>query len=148
LKIRFDTGLGTEDDLNCNKKNSLLVLQELLSDAEIQRPDKSDEISEIEEVLEDVGKEQQYICNFCHRTLSRLSDHSGNESFYCNFCSIETLAEESRSKSKLTVPNRIEEPAVTLLPEVGLKRKNKEPKERGIKITDYKERGWRKQNDE
>ena len=49
----------------------------------------------------------------------------------------------------------IEEPAVTLLREVRIKRKKKEVKgtfrklqERGIKITDYKERGWRKQNDE
>jgi hypothetical protein len=90
--------------------------------------------------------------------LHKLSNHAGDTSYYCSFCKRESNVEddELRSKGKIIMSEGpIEEPAVTLLPEVGLKRKNKEPKgtfrklqERGIKITDYKERGWRKQNDE
>jgi hypothetical protein len=61
-----------------------------------------------------------------------------------------------RRKSKLTTRSKPpEEPPLTLLPERGLKRKKNEPaggfrkfQERGIKITNYHEHGWRKQNEE
>ena len=59
--------------------------------------------------------------------------------------------ENTRRKGKLTTRTELpEEPAVTLLPERGLKSKTNTPKgtfrklqERGIKITNYHERGWR-----
>jgi hypothetical protein len=99
-----------------------------------------------------------FYCNNCGRNLQKLIDSGGeNISYYCNTCSTETFpTEQIRSRSRLQTPDGpIEEPAVSLLPELGLKLKNKEVKgtfkklqERGIKITDYRERGWRKQNEE
>jgi ribosomal protein L37AE/L43A len=38
-----------------------------------------------------------YICNYCNRTLTRLTDRSGkNESWYCNNCSIEFNPEDEQ----------------------------------------------------
>ena len=103
---------------------------------------------------------REYICSYCRRTLHRLADKNGlNESFFCSFCSIESLPEEDlRSKSKIAPPERIDNsdnPSVSYAPEVGIKRKNKEPKgtfrtlqERGIKITNYSEKGWRKESND
>jgi DNA-directed RNA polymerase subunit RPC12/RpoP len=60
-----------------------------------------------------------YICNRCSRTLSRLSDSSGNNvSYYCNSCSIEYNLDNQdiRHKQKLEVPDRNIEPAVSTTP--------------------------------
>jgi hypothetical protein len=49
----------------------------------------------------------EYICNYCNRTLTRLTDRSGNnESWYCNNCSIEFNPgdEQIRQKRRLSVP--------------------------------------------
>jgi hypothetical protein len=57
-----------------------------------------------------------YICSFCNRTLSRLSDAGGNNSTYwCRFCSVEfdPESENLRKESKIIVPDRNIEPAVT-----------------------------------
>jgi hypothetical protein len=90
-----------------------------------------------------------YYCDTCKRNLVKLIDSSGqNPSWYCNHCSIETFpTEEIRSRSKLQTPDGpIEEPGITHLPEVGIKRKQKEEKggilelkRRRMKITHYKE---------
>jgi peptide subunit release factor 1 (eRF1) len=57
-----------------------------------------------------------YICSFCNRNLSRLSDAAGNNSTYwCRFCSIEfdPESENLRKESKIVVPDRNVEPAIT-----------------------------------
>jgi uncharacterized Zn ribbon protein len=57
-----------------------------------------------------------FICNYCNRTLSRLTDSSGqNHSYYCNNCSIEfnPESENVRRESKISVPDRNAEPCVT-----------------------------------
>ncbi|HEY6404675.1 MAG TPA: hypothetical protein VIX38_01195 [Nitrososphaeraceae archaeon] len=89
-----------------------------------------------------------------------IRDSSGANAdmgYYCTFCSITSYPDDNtRRKGKLTTRTELpEEPAVTLLPERGLKSKTNTPKgtfrklqERGIKITNYHERGWRKQNEE
>jgi hypothetical protein len=103
---------------------------------------------------------REYSCSYCNRILSKLVDRSGlNPSWYCNFCSIEVIPSEEaelRSKLRLKVPSgTIQEAAVSYAPEKVLKRKRTDPKgtfkilrERGINITNYQERGWRKQNEE
>lgn len=105
----------------------------------------------------------EYSCKYCNRIMhkTKLIDSSGQNpsygwSLYCSSCGISSQVEEdTRKKSKVKVhKGKITELAVSYAPEPGLKRKNKEPKgtfkklqERGIKITDYHERGWRKHND-
>jgi hypothetical protein len=57
-----------------------------------------------------------YICSFCNRTLSRLSDASGNNSTYwCRFCSVEfePESENLRKETKIVVPDRKQEAAIT-----------------------------------
>jgi hypothetical protein len=57
-----------------------------------------------------------YLCSFCNQTLIRLTDAGGNNnSFWCRHCSIEwdPESENLRKESKLVVPNRNIEPAVT-----------------------------------
>jgi hypothetical protein len=57
-----------------------------------------------------------FICSYCNRTLTRLTDRSGkNESWYYNNCSIEFNPENENigKESKITVPNRNQEPCVT-----------------------------------
>jgi hypothetical protein len=95
-------------------------------------------------------------CPYCNITLSRLIDYSGlNPSFYCSKCVIEFPDKTKvKTKSRLATTeqtNNNDDPSVAYAPEVGLKRKNKEPKgtfrklkERGINIISYEERGWRK----
>jgi hypothetical protein len=99
-----------------------------------------------------------YICDFCHHTLIKLQDRSGlSISWYCNNCKSEYDPEvELRTKSKISMSEgSTKNPSVAYPPEAQLKRKKNEPRgsfrrlqERGIKITNYQERGWRKQNDE
>jgi hypothetical protein len=57
-----------------------------------------------------------YICSFCNRTLSRLTDAGQNNSMYwCISCQVEfdPEAENLRKESKLVVPNRNQEAAIT-----------------------------------
>ena len=57
-----------------------------------------------------------YICSFCNQTLSRLTDSGGqNTAYWCRHCSIEFNPEDEnlRKESKLIVPDRNIEPAIT-----------------------------------
>jgi transposase-like protein len=96
-----------------------------------------------------------YICNYCNRTLTRLTDRNNqNESHYCNSCGIDFQPgnENVRRELKLSVPDRNQETLVATTlgqdylnksveinhtPEIkgGLK----ELKDRGIRITSYSE---------
>jgi hypothetical protein len=101
-----------------------------------------------------------YICDFCYRTLIKLQDRSGlNTSWFCNSCNMEYDPEsetELRSKTSLTMSEGpVTNPSVSYTPERTLKRRNTEPKgtfkklqERGIKITNYSERGFRKEKED
>lgn len=93
-----------------------------------------------------------YICSICNQTLIRLTDAGmNNVSFWCRNCSVEFNPEEEnvRRESKLSVPDRNIEPAVTsidLKPDVSIHHKPEikggllELKKRGLKITHYEER--------
>jgi hypothetical protein len=94
-----------------------------------------------------------YLCSFCNQTLIRLTDAGGNNnSFWCRHCSIEwdPESENLRKESKLVVPDRNIEPAVTSIqtnmadeveirhtPEI--KGSFKALRDKGLKITNYKE---------
>jgi hypothetical protein len=92
-----------------------------------------------------------YSCDYCHRTLSRLIDSSGNNAdicYYCNYCKTTKYdIEELRSESYLeTSEGPVTDPYVSYAPEPTIKRKKKEPKggfkalqDKGIKITSYTE---------
>jgi hypothetical protein len=57
-----------------------------------------------------------YICSFCNQTLIKLTDAGlNNTTFWCRHCSIEwdPEAENLRKESKIMVPDRNIEPAVT-----------------------------------
>jgi DNA-directed RNA polymerase subunit RPC12/RpoP len=57
-----------------------------------------------------------YLCSFCNQTLIGLTDAGqNNTSFWCRHCSIEfdPESENLRKESKLVVPDRNIEPAVT-----------------------------------
>jgi hypothetical protein len=57
-----------------------------------------------------------YICSFCNQTLIRLTDAGqNNTSFWYRHCSVEfdPESENLRKESKITVPDRNIEPAVT-----------------------------------
>ena len=57
-----------------------------------------------------------YICSFCNQSLIRLTDAGmNNTTFWCRHCSIEfnPESENLRKESKLIVPDRNIEPAVT-----------------------------------
>src|ERR671919_1648802 len=60
-----------------------------------------------------------YMCSFCNCTLSKLQDAGQNNTMYfCTKCSVEfDPAEENlRKESKITVPDRNVEPAVSTTP--------------------------------
>jgi len=90
-----------------------------------------------------------YICSFCNQTLIRLTDAGQNNSTYwCRHCSVEfdPEAENLRKESKLTVPDRSIEPAITSVgnvPDVSightvpLRGGFAELRKKGIKIKDY-----------
>jgi hypothetical protein len=94
-----------------------------------------------------------FICSVCNCTLSKLTDSSGqNPSFYCTRCNIEfdPESENVRRESKLSVPDRNVEPAVATTPGIGadsvairhepeLKGAFKALRDRGIRITSYRE---------
>jgi hypothetical protein len=57
-----------------------------------------------------------YICSFCSQTLVRLTDAGlNNATWWCRNCSVEfdPEAENLRKESKITVPDRNQEPAIT-----------------------------------
>ena len=57
-----------------------------------------------------------YICSMCNQTLIRLTDAGqNNQTYWCRHCSIEfdPESENLRKESKLIVPDRNIEPAVT-----------------------------------
>jgi uncharacterized Zn ribbon protein len=101
-----------------------------------------------------------FICSICNQTLIRLTDSSlQNTAFWCRHCSVEFNPEEEnvRRESKLSVPDRNIEPAVTSIdvkPDVSIRHEPeikgglKALKEKGLKITDYhedipKKRSWK-----
>lgn len=63
------------------------------------------------------GKDTKvYLCNWCHCVLSKLIDSSGqNPSLFCSLCvmSFDTEYDNLRHESKITVPDRNIEPAIT-----------------------------------
>src|SRR5919112_380442 len=57
-----------------------------------------------------------YLCSFCNQSLIRLTDAGmNNTTFWCRSCSVEFNPEDEnlRKESKLIVPDRNIEPAVT-----------------------------------
>jgi hypothetical protein len=89
----------------------------------------------------------EYVCNYCHFNLTKMSE---NGEYYCNRCSISQYpdVEDVRSKSKITTPIGMNlEPALSYLPDPNLKEANPEVKgtfkalqDKGIRITKYEER--------
>jgi uncharacterized Zn ribbon protein len=57
-----------------------------------------------------------YICSFCNQSLIRLTDAGMNtQTYWCRHCSIEWDPEEEnlRKESKIVVPDRNQEAAIT-----------------------------------
>ena len=93
-----------------------------------------------------------YICSICNQTLIRLTDSSmQNTAFWCGNCSVEfdPENEDVRRESKLSVPDRNIEPAVSTTPGIPDVSIHHEPeikggllelKKKGLKITHYEER--------
>lgn len=94
-----------------------------------------------------------FICSICNQTLVRLTDGGNNQTYWCRNCSVEwDRAEENiRRESKLSVPDRNIEPAVTTTPGIGadsvairnepeIKGGLKALRDKGLKITHYEER--------
>jgi hypothetical protein len=92
-----------------------------------------------------------YICSWCNCTLSKLQDAGkNNTTYFCNRCAIEfdPESENLRKESRLIVPNRNIEPAVSTtpgIPDISIHH-TPEPKgafkalqQKGIKITHYEE---------
>ena len=90
-----------------------------------------------------------YICSFCNQTLSRLTDSGGqNTAYWCRHCSVEFNPEDEnlRKESKITVPDRNIEPAVSTTPGIQdisirhtppIRGGFAELQKKGIKIKDY-----------
>ena len=93
-----------------------------------------------------------YICSICNQTLIRLTDAGmNNTSLWCRNCSVEFNPEEEnvRRESKISVPDRNIEPAVSTtpgIPDVSIRHEPeikgglKELQKKGLKITHYEER--------
>jgi DNA-directed RNA polymerase subunit RPC12/RpoP len=92
-----------------------------------------------------------YLCSFCNQTLIRLTDAGmNNTSYWCRNCSVEFNPEDEnlRKESKLIVPDRNIEPAITSvgnIPDVNIRHEPeikgtfKELQRKGLKITHYEE---------
>ena len=90
-----------------------------------------------------------YLCSFCNQTLSRLTDSGGqNTAYWCRHCSVEFNPEDEnlRKESKITVPDRNIEPAVSTTPGIQdisirhtppIRGGFAELQKKGIKIKDY-----------
>jgi hypothetical protein len=94
--------------------------------------------------------QKTYSCEFCRRTLTTLTDHSGqNVSWYCSFCNTSSYDTDNlRSEDHLEMSDGpIEEPAAALAPEPTLTRKKRTikgalaeiAKRASVNILDYKE---------
>jgi hypothetical protein len=58
----------------------------------------------------------EYLCSFCNIVLVRLTDSGGqNTTYWCRHCSVEfdPEAENLRKESKIIVPDRNEEAAIS-----------------------------------
>ena len=92
-----------------------------------------------------------YICSFCNQTLVRLTDAGqNNTSWWCRHCSVEfdPESENLRKESKITVPDRNIEPAISTtpgIPDISIRHEPelsgafKALQQKGHKITDYRE---------
>jgi hypothetical protein len=110
---------------------------------------KDDKVIISSEYFEDTRP--SYICSICNQTLIRLTDSSmQNTAFWCRNCSLEfdPESENVRRESKLSVPDRNIEPAVSTTPgipdisirhEPEIKGGLKALQQKGLKITEYKE---------
>jgi hypothetical protein len=90
-----------------------------------------------------------YICSFCNQTLIRLTDSGmNNNTFWCRNCSVEFDPEEEnlRKESKIIVPNRNIEPAITSVsntPDVSIRHEPSlrggfaELQKKGLRFTSY-----------
>ena len=81
------------------------------------KPDNEDKVIISSEYYK--NDRPSFICSVCNCTLSKLTDSSGqNTSFYCTRCNIEfdPESENVRRESKLSVPDRNEEPLVAETP--------------------------------
>lgn len=89
---------------------------------------------------------KRYYCNYCQYNLVKIAD----DEWYCNHCKTSAYpqVEQLRSKCKITTPIGLNmEPCLSYLPEpndlskkpVEVKGGLKALKDRGIKITSYKE---------
>jgi hypothetical protein len=93
-----------------------------------------------------------YLCSWCNCTLSKLQDAGkNNTTYFCTRCAIEfdPESENLRKESKLVVPDRSIQPAVTsiqsnMADEVEIRHTPpirggfKELQDRGLKITSYR----------
>ena len=73
-----------------------------------------------------------YICSICNQTLIRLTDAGmNNTSFWCRNCSVEFDPENEnvRRESKISVPDRNIEPAVSTTPGIPDISLHKEPED-------------------
>jgi hypothetical protein len=90
-----------------------------------------------------------YLCSFCNQTLIRLTDSGQNNSTYwCRNCQVgfDPEVENIRKESKLSVPDRNIEPAITSIgntPDVSIRHEPPlrggfaELQKRGLRIKDY-----------
>ena len=90
-----------------------------------------------------------YICSFCNQTLIRLTDAGmNNQTYWCRSCSVEFNPEDEnlRKETKITVPDRNAEPAITSvqnIPDVSIGHTPPtrggfaELQKKGLKIKDY-----------
>jgi hypothetical protein len=93
----------------------------------------------------------RYICSFCNQTLIRLTDSSQqNSTFWCRHCSVEfnPESENLRKESKITIPDRNIEPAITSVsntPDVSIRHEPelrgafKALKDKGLRFTHYED---------
>jgi len=117
----------------------------------LDRSGQSDKVVVSSEYFEDTTP--SFICSICNQTLIRLTDSSmQNTAFWCRNCSVEFDPENEnvRRESKLSVPDRNIEPAVSTTPSINedsiairhvpeIKGGLKALQQKGLKITEYKE---------
>ena len=117
----------------------------------LKRNERDDKVIISSEYFEDIRP--SFICSICNQTLITLTDASmQNTAFWCRNCSVEFDPENEnvRRESKLSVPDRNEKTLVSNTPLVNedvvairhvpeIKGGLKALKEKGLKITDYKE---------
>jgi hypothetical protein len=110
---------------------------------------KDDKVVISSEYYTNVHDNPSYICSWCNQTLSKLQDAGQNNTrFFCRNCQIEfdPESENVRRESKLIVPDRNIEPAVSTtpgIPDVSIRHTPPirggfaELQKKGIKIKDY-----------